>query len=70
MGNFSFLKSLDKNLYEIIGPDLDSKNRNSIDSEIKLAPVKVAISFNISFLISPNSGAFTAQNCNPLFRYI
>lgn len=38
---------------------------NPISSEITVPPVKMAISFNIAFLLSPKAGALTAQTFNP-----
>lgn len=38
---------------------------NPISSEITVPPVKIAISFNIAFLLSPKAGALTAQTFNP-----
>lgn len=36
-----------------------------MSSETTVPPVKMAISFNIAFLLSPKAGAFTAQTFNP-----
>jgi hypothetical protein len=34
-------------------------------SEMTVEPVKMAISFNMAFLLSPKDGALTAHTCNP-----
>lgn len=43
----------------------DFSKDNPISSEITVAPVKIAISFKMAFLLSPKAGAFTAQILSP-----
>ena len=40
-------------------------NENPLSSEITVPPVKIAMSSNIAFLLSPKPGAFTAAIFNP-----
>lgn len=43
---------------------------NPISSDTTVPPVKIAISFNIAFLLSPKAGAFTAQTFNPALNLL
>lgn len=54
---------IDLQVPKTAGSDLSKVN--PISSDTTVPPVKIAISFNMAFLLSPKAGAFTAQTFNP-----
>jgi len=59
----SLVTMIDLQVPKTAGSDLSKVN--PISSDTTVPPVKIAISFNMAFLLSPKAGAFTAQTFNP-----
>lgn len=59
----SLVTMIDLQVPKTAGSDLSKVK--PISSDTTVPPVKIAISFNIAFLLSPKAGAFTAQTFNP-----